>query len=257
MGELVLLEVQDGIGTILLDRPPMNALSFQVQEEIRLAALEAAQRSDVRAVILYGGPKVFAAGADILEMADQNYEQMVERSVALQVSFSAVARIPKPTIAAVNGYALGGGCELSLCCDLRVAAANAKFGQPEVLLGIIPGAGGTQRLTRLIGPSRAKDLIFSGRFVNAEEALRIGLVDRVVPPEDVYSTAVEMAQQFVRGSMTALGAAKESIDQGLDLDLDAGLELESVKFAALFATDDRKIGMDSFIENGPGKAIFT
>jgi enoyl-CoA hydratase len=109
----------------------------------------------------------------------------------------------------------------------------------------------------LIGPSRAKDLIFSGRFVNAEEALRIGLVDRVVPPEDVYSTAVEMAQQFVRGSMTALGAAKESIDQGLDLDLDAGLELESVKFAALFATDDRKIGMDSFIENGPGKAIFT
>jgi enoyl-CoA hydratase/carnithine racemase len=137
MGELVLLEVQDGIGTILLDRPPMNALSFQVQEEIRLAALEAAQRSDVRAVILYGGPKVFAAGADILEMADQNYEQMVERSVALQVSFSAVARIPKPTIAAVNGYALGGGCELSLCCDLRVAAANAKFGQPEVLLGII------------------------------------------------------------------------------------------------------------------------
>ncbi|MFN8147402.1 MAG: enoyl-CoA hydratase-related protein [Candidatus Nanopelagicales bacterium] len=256
MGEFVRFDVQDGVGTIQLDRPPMNALSAQVQQDIRGAAFEATQRADVRAVVVYGGPKVFAAGADVKEMAAWSYQEMVDRSAALQASFTAVARIPKPTIAAITGYALGGGCELALCCDLRVAGDNAKLGQPEILLGIIPGAGGTQRLTRLVGPSRAKELIFTGRFVDADEALRIGLVDRVVAPDDVYSAAFDLARQLANGPAYALRAAKEAIDRGLEVDLESGLEIERVQFAALFATQDRSIGMQSFIEHGPGKAEF-
>jgi enoyl-CoA hydratase/carnithine racemase len=256
VGEFVRLEVEDGVGTIRLERPPMNALSAQVQEEIRDCAQEATARTEVRAVVVYGGPKVFAAGADVKEMATWSYQQMVDRSAALQSAFTAVARIPKPTIAAVTGYALGGGCELALCCDLRVAGDNAKLGQPEILLGIIPGAGGTQRLTRLVGPSRAKELIFTGRFVAADEALRIGLVDRVVAPDDVYAEAVALARTLASGPAYALRAAKEAIDRGLEVDLETGLEIERVQFAALFATDDRAVGMASFIEHGPGKAQF-
>src|SRR6188472_1997225 len=190
MGEFVRLEVADGVGTLRLDRPKMNALNVQVQEEIRAAATEAGERDDVKAVVVYGGEKVFAAGADIKEMADMQYVDMVRRSGALQSSFSAVAKIPKPVGAAVTGYALGGGCELALCADIRIAADDAQLGQPEILLGIIPGAGGTQRLTRLVGPAKAKDIIFTGRFVGAEEALAIGMVDRVVPAAEVYETAV-------------------------------------------------------------------
>ncbi|MDA8436742.1 MAG: enoyl-CoA hydratase-related protein [Actinomycetales bacterium] len=256
MSEFVQFEVQDGVGTIRLDRPPMNALSAQVQQEIRGAAHEATTRADVRAVVVHGGPKVFAAGADVKEMAAWSYQEMVDRSAALQASFTSVARIPKPTIAAITGYALGGGCELALCCDLRVAGDNARIGQPEILLGIIPGAGGTQRLTRLVGPSRAKELIFTGRFVEAEEALRIGLVDRVVAPDDVYAEAFALARQLAEGPAYALRAAKEAIDRGLEVDLESGLEIERVQFAALFATQDREIGMQSFIEHGPGKATF-
>ena len=257
MSEFVRFEVEDGVGTIVLARPPMNALNAQMQQEIREAASEASSRDDVRAVIVYGGPKVFAAGADVKEMAGWSYQEMVGRSAALQASFTAVAQIPKPTIAAITGYALGGGCELAMCCDLRIAGDNAKLGQPEIRLGIIPGAGGTQRLTRLVGPSRAKDIIFTGRFVNAEEALHIGLVDRVVAPDDVYTEALVLAREFAVGAALALRAAKESIDRGIDLDLQAGLEIERVKFAALFATEDRAVGMASFIEHGPGKAQFT
>jgi enoyl-CoA hydratase/carnithine racemase len=256
VNEFVHFEVQDGVGTIRLDRPPMNALSAQVQQEIRGAAYEATTRSDVRAVVVHGGPKVFAAGADVKEMVAWSYQEMVDRSAALQASFTSVARIPKPTIAAITGYALGGGCELALCCDLRIAGDNAKLGQPEILLGIIPGAGGTQRLTRLVGPSRAKELIFTGRFVDAEEALRIGLVDRVVAPDDVYTEAFALARQLAEGPAYALRAAKEAIDRGLEVDLETGLEIERVQFAALFATQDRMIGMHSFIEEGPGKATF-
>jgi len=257
MAEFVRLEVESGVGTIRLERPPMNALSRQVQEEIREAAVEASARRDVKAVIVYGGPKVFAAGADIKEMADMSYQDMVAASRPLQAAFTAVAQIPKPTIAAVTGYALGGGCELALCCDLRVVGDNAKLGQPEILLGIIPGAGGTQRLPRLVGPSRAKELIFTGRFVGADEALRIGLADRVVAPDDVYAESVALARQLAQGPALALRAAKESVDSGLEVDLATGLEVERVQFAALFATDDRSVGMQSFIENGPGKAQFT
>ncbi|MEJ7795319.1 MAG: enoyl-CoA hydratase-related protein [Nocardioides sp.] len=256
MSEFVRLEVADGVGTIRLDRPKMNALNAQVQEEIRAAAIEASERDDVKAVVLYGGEKVFAAGADIKEMADMSYVDMVQRSGKLQSAFSAVARIPKPVVAAVTGYALGGGCELALCADVRFAADNAVLGQPEVLLGIIPGAGGTQRLTRLIGPSRAKDIIFSGRFVKADEALVIGLVDRVVPADQVYDEAATWAKQFSGAATYAVRAAKESIDRGLEVDLETGLEIERQQFAALFATEDRGIGMASFVESGPGKAKF-
>ncbi len=254
--EFVRLEVDAGIGTIRLDRPPMNPLSVQVQEEIRAAAGEAAQRRDVAAVVVYGGAKVFAAGADIKEMQTMSYTDMVERSAPLQSSLTAVARIPKPTVAAITGYALGGGCELALACDFRVAADNAKLGQPEILLGIIPGAGGTQRLSRLVGPARAKDLIYSGRFVAADEALSIGLVDKVVPADEVYDTAIAWMRSFVGGPAQALRAAKEAIDRGVEVELDTGLEIERMLFAGLFATRDRETGMASFVESGPGKATF-
>jgi enoyl-CoA hydratase/carnithine racemase len=256
MSEFVRLEVSDGVATLRLDRPKMNALNVQVQEEIRAAATEASDRDDVKAVVVYGGERVFAAGADIKEMADMSYVDMVQRSGALQSSFTAVARIPKPVVAAVTGYALGGGCELALCADVRFAAEDAVLGQPEILLGIIPGAGGTQRLSRLVGPSRAKDIIFTGRFVKADEALAIGLVDRVLPTDQVYDEAVAWASQFSRAASYAVRAAKEAIDAGLGVDLDTGLAIEKQQFAGLFATEDRRTGMSSFIESGPGKAEF-
>ncbi|WP_151082790.1 enoyl-CoA hydratase/isomerase family protein [Nocardioides cynanchi] len=257
MAEFVRLEVDGGVATLRLDRPKMNALNAQMQEEIRAAATEAAARDDVKAVVVYGGERVFAAGADVKEMAEMSYVDMVERSGKLQSAFSSVAAIPKPVVAAVTGYALGGGCELALCADVRFAADDAVLGQPEILLGIIPGAGGTQRLTRLVGPSRAKDIIFTGRFVKAEEALAIGLVDRVVPATSVYDEAVAWARQFTGAATYALRAAKETIDTGLEVDLPTGLAIERQQFAALFATDDRRIGMTSFVEQGPGKAAFT
>jgi len=256
VGEFVRLEVDGGIGTIRLDRPRMNALDAAVQEEIRAAAGEAARRDDVRAVIVYGGERVFAAGADIKEMQAMSYTDMVSRSGALQSSFTAVAAIPKPTVAAVTGYALGGGCELALCCDFRVVGESARLGQPEILLGIIPGAGGTQRLARLVGPARAKDIIFSGRFVDADEALAIGLVDAVVPDGEVYAAARARLEPYVNGPVFALRAAKEAVDRGLDTDLATGLEIERMLFVGLFATRDREIGMRSFVEQGPGKARF-
>jgi enoyl-CoA hydratase/carnithine racemase len=229
----------------------------QVQEEIRAAAAEATTRDDVRAVVVYGGERVFAAGADVKEMADMSYADMVARSGGLQSSFTAVARIPKPVVAAVTGYALGGGCELALCADVRIAGEGATLGQPEILLGVIPGAGGTQRLTRLVGPSTAKDIIFTGRFVKADEALRIGLVDRVVPDAEVYDAALSWARQFSAAAALAVRAAKEAVDRGCEVDLDTGLEIERVQFAALFATEDRRTGMQSFVTEGPGKARFT
>ncbi|KIF76809.1 enoyl-CoA hydratase [Streptomyces sp. 150FB] len=250
------LEVSDGVGTIRLDRPPMNALNIGMQDLLRELAREATERDDVRAVILYGGEKVFAAGADIKEMREMDHAAMVVRSGALQEAFTAVARIPKPVVAAITGYALGGGCELTLCADYRIAADNAKLGQPEILLGLIPGAGGTQRLARLVGPSRAKDLIFTGRQIRAAEALAIGLVDRVVPAAEVYEEAHAWAAKLAQGPALALRAAKESVDAGLETDLETGLTIERTWFAGLFATEDRERGMRSFVEDGPGKATF-
>ncbi len=254
--DFVRLEVADGIGTIRLDRPKMNAISFAVQAGLKAAAQEATERDDVKAVVLYGGERVFAAGNDVKEMLDLSYADMVKAAASVQGAVTAIARIPKPVVAAVRGYALGGGCELALAADIRIAASDSTFGQPEVLLGIIPGAGGTQRLSRLIGPSKAKDLIFTGRFVKADEALALGLVDKVVAPEEVYDAALAWAGQFSGAAGLAIRAAKTCIDRGLETDLDTGLEIEQMQFAAVFATEDRAIGMRSFVESGPGQASF-
>ncbi|MEQ4302521.1 enoyl-CoA hydratase-related protein [Plantactinospora sp. B6F1] len=248
MGDLVRVDTNEGIGTIRLDRPPMNALNTQVQEELRAAASAVSADPDVRAVIVYGGEKVFAAGADIKEMADMSYVDMAQRATDLSSALGALARIPKPVVAAITGYALGGGCELALACDWRVVAEDAKLGQPEIKLGIIPGAGGTQRLARLVGPARAKDLIMSGRMVDAAEALRIGLADRVAPADRVYAEAVALVRPYLTGPAQALRAAKQAVDGGLEMDLASGLAWESQLFAALFATDDRREGMAAFVE---------
>lgn len=246
-----------GVATIRVDRPPMNALDTAVQAGLAAAAAEVTERDDVRAVVVYGGEKVFAAGADVKEMAGWDYRTMVLRSQTLQDSFTAIARIPKPTIAAITGYALGGGLELALACDLRICGDNAKLGLPEILLGIIPGAGGTQRLPRLVGPAKAKELILTGRFVGADEAERIGLVNRVVAPDEVYTAAVELAEQLARGAALAQRAALEAIDRGIETDLGTGLAVERSLFAGLFATEDRAVGMESFLASGPGKAEFS
>jgi len=238
MGEFVRLESVDGIGTIRLDRPPVNALNDQVRDELATVASSAAADAEIRAVILYGGEKVFAAGADVKQMAEANYAAMADRSGRLQAALSLVAAIPKPVVAAITGYALGGGLELALAADFRVAGENARLGQPEILLGIIPGAGGTQRLPRLVGPARAKDI-------------------GVVPDASVYQAALDLVQRYAAGPALALRAAKQAIDHGLDVDLATGLEIERVQFAALFATEDQRSGMQSFIENGPGQATFT
>ncbi|HUW78114.1 MAG TPA: enoyl-CoA hydratase-related protein [Candidatus Nanopelagicaceae bacterium] len=254
--EFIELEVVEGIATIKLARPPVNALNFQMQAEIKEASEECDRRADVRAVVIYGGEKAFAAGADIKEMEGLTSGEMVTKGAAIEDAFSAVARIAKPVVAAVTGYALGGGCELALCADYRIAGNDVRMGQPEILLGIIPGGGGTQRLPRLVGPSVAKDLIFTGRIVAADEALSIGLVNRLVAPEDVYAEALAWASQFSKGPKVALAVAKEAIDRGLETSLPAGLEIETRYFSAVFDTEDQTIGMASFRAEGPGKAKF-
>jgi enoyl-CoA hydratase/carnithine racemase len=257
MSEFVRVETEDAIATIRLDRPPMNALNAQVRDELAAAAAQVTADDEIRAVIVYGGAKVFAAGADIKEMAEAGYATMAVISGQLQAAITAVAKIPKPVVAAITGFALGGGLELALGADFRVLGDSAKVGQPEILLGVIPGAGGSQRLPRLIGPARAKDIIYTGRFVDASEALAIGLADRVVPDAEVYQAARELAGRFAAGPALALRAAKQAIDEGLEVGLEAGLEIERLHFAGLFTTEDQRAGMRSFIENGPGKATFS
>jgi len=256
MGDFVRLEVADGIGTIRLDRPPVNALNDQLTAELAEAA-RAAAADEVRAVVIYGGEKVFAGGADIKVMAEAGYAETASRSRRLQDAMDLVAGLGKPVVAAITGYALGGGLELALAADFRVAGERARVGQPEILLGVIPGAGGTQRLPRLVGPAKAKDIVFSGRMLAAAEALEIGLVDRVVPDPEVYPAALDMVRRYASGPALALRAAKQAIDYGLGVDLATGLEIERVQFAALFGTADQRAGMRSFLENGPGKATFT
>ena len=256
MGEFVSLEITDNIGTIRLNRPKVNALNDQVTEELAAAA-RAAAADEVRAVVIYGGERVFAGGADIKDMAEAGYAEMTARAARLHEAMNLLAGLGKPVVAAITGYALGGGLEVALAADFRVAGESARLGQPEILLGVIPGAGGTQRLPRLIGPAKAKDLVFSVRMVNAAEALAIGLVDQVVPDADVYQAAVDMVKRYAAGPALALRAAKQAIDAGLGVDLATGLELERVQFAALFGTEDQRVGMRSFLENGPGKATFT
>ena len=258
MAEFVTLEISDDrVGTIRLARPPVNALSAQVSYEIGEAVTQATEDERVRAVVVWGGDKVFAAGADVKEMRELNADSMRGYIEKFQGVFTQLARMPKVTVAAINGYALGGGCELALACDFRVCAEDSRLGQPEILLGVIPGAGGTQRLPRVVGVAKAKDLVFSGRMISADEARQIGLVDSVVPAPDVIGAATKLARRFATGPPLALKAAKRAIDEGLDAGLDAGLTMEREAFAALFSTEDQRAGMQSFVEQGPGKATFT
>lgn len=259
MGEYVRVEADPdhaGVAVIRLDRPKVNALNAALTAEIAEAAKQVSADPAARAVVVYGGERVFVAGADIKEMSDLTTAQMLEYARDLQNALTLVARIPKPVVAAVTGYALGGGLELALAADFRVAGAGAKLGVPEIQLGVIPGAGGTQRLPRLVGPARAKEMIFSGRHVGAEEARAIGLVDEVVADGEVYGAASALVARYADGPAVALAAAKEAVNRGLETDLDTGLEIERAHFAALFSTEDQKTGMRSFVERGPGKAVF-
>ena len=243
----------DDVAVLRLDRPKANALSLAVLEQIEVAARDLTQHPP-GAVVVWGGPRIFAAGADISEFGGPREARGINRQ--FRTAFDALAGIPRATIAAVCGYALGGGCELAVACDLRVVSEDVKFGQPEIMLGIIPGAGGTQRLARLIGPSRAKDMILTGRQVDAEEAFRIGLADRVIPSTQVFDAAVELAASLATGAVVAHGLAKQAVDGGLGGGLGEGLDLEARLFARSFQTEDARIGVRSFLDQGPGKARF-
>ncbi len=254
-GEHVTFTSDGRIGTLRLGRPPMNAIDGAVRDGIR-EAVRHARTSKVGALVVVGSPKVFAAGADIKEMAGLGPADVLHLAGDLQGALDELAALPVPTVAAITGYALGGGFELALACDFRVVDAGARVGLPEITLGLVPGGGGTQRLARLIGSARTKDLVFSGRMVAADEALALGLVDEVAEPGTVEQTARARASRYVNGAAVAIGAAKDAIDHGLDGDLASGLQLERALFAALFGTRDAQHGLASFVERGPGKAEF-
>jgi enoyl-CoA hydratase/carnithine racemase len=256
-GQKVHLDITDGLATVVLDQPPVNALDRALIDDLAAAVEEIRRSEEARAVVVTGGPQVFAAGGDVREMLTWDYRSAVRDSGALADACAALARLPMPVIAAINGYALGGGLELALAADLRVCATDAKLGFPEIRLGLIPGAGGTQRLPRVVGNSRAKDLVFTGRTLDARAALDIGLVDRVAEPGEVLEEARRMAGPFLTGPALALRAAKEAIDRAQEVSLDIGLDIERALFAGLFASDDRRAGLTSFIEQGLGKARFT
>lgn len=247
--ETIILEIEEGIATLTLNRPKvLNALNDQVFTELAEAALRLAGDPSVRVVIVTGGDKVFAAGADISQMATATAIDVTTSDNPSYRAFHLIENMPKPVIAVIAGYALGGGCELTLVADIRIAADNAQFGFPEIKLGILPGAGGTQRLPRLIGAGRAKELIFSGDFVGAEEALRIGLVNKVVPANQLVEESKKMAKRFTARGAVALRLAKSAVNEGLRMDLEAGLQYEHTCFSLLFATEDQKEGMRAFME---------
>lgn len=258
MGEFVNIEDSgtEGVAIIRLDRPKVNALNKQVGEELLAAATELAGRDEIRGVVLYGGDRFFAAGADIAEFpitGDRDPSPMVD---PLNNAIFAIENLPQITVAAVNGFALGGGCELSMSTDFRICGEGAKFGQPEILLGIIPGAGGTQRLTRLVGITKSKELNYSGRMVDAAEALDIGLVSAVHPNEEVLAEAIAMVGAFANGP-AALRNCKKAIMDGLHVSIEEAIAIEKREFVASFQTDDSVTGITSFLENGPGKAEFS
>ena len=248
MGEFVYLEVADGIGIIRLNRPKVNALNDQVTAELAEAARGAAAAEDVRAVIVYGGEKVFCGGADIEVMAEAGYAEMALRSGRLQEAVGLVAAIGKPVVAAITGYALGGGLELALAADFRVAGERASVGQPEILLGVIPGAGGTQRLPRLVGPARAKDIVFSGRMVDAAEALRIGLVHRVVPAADLEEAGRKKVAALLTSGPEAVGVAKKLIEEVTGKTPDEAMGLTVRTIAERRASAEAKEGLTAFLE---------
>ena len=242
----------DGVALVQLDRPKANALSAAVLGQLQEVASGLAEVPP-GAVVLWGGRRIFAAGADIVELGTIGAEAVGRNFAA---ALDALAAVPRVTIAAVNGFALGGGLELALACDFRVGAEDSRFGVPEILLGIIPGGGGTQRLPRLVGSSRAKEMIMTGRQVHAQEALAMGLVNRLVAPDYVLEAALAWAAELAAGPVVAHGLAKSAVDRGLDGTLEEGLALEREAFAATFRTEDTAIGVRSFSENGPGKATF-
>jgi enoyl-CoA hydratase/carnithine racemase len=250
---LVSLERRDDkVAVVRLDRPKMNALSRQLLGELA-GVVDELGADPPGAVVVWGGPRIFAAGADVSEFGGP--KEAREIAALFHSTLDALAALPRATIAAINGYALGGGCELALACDLRVAGQDARLGQPEILLGIIPGGGGTQRLPRLVGPARAKELILTGRQVGPDEAVRIGLVDRVVDSDRVLGEALELAGELAGGPVLAQAAAKAAIDAGLGSP-EAGMAAERRLFAGLFSTEDARAGVSSFLEKGPGKARF-
>jgi enoyl-CoA hydratase len=248
MPELVRLDVDDGVGIVRLDRPPANAISLQLSTELLAALHEAGSRDDVGALVLWGGPKLFAAGADIKEMVDDGPEEIRERVTMLGDACDLLEAMPKVSIAAITGFALGGGFELSLACDLRYASEEARVGQPEVMLGVMPGAGGTQRITWLAGAGVARDLTYTGRQVEAEEAKALRLVERVLPPDQVLDAAIRDARGFARGPRKAIAAAKEALRGAVGTTGPTGIAREKELFIALFGTGDQREGMRAFIE---------
>lgn len=252
----ILLAKQDGVATVTLNRPPLNPLNSQVFKELSQAADELRQDSSVKAVIITGaGNKAFAAGADVTEMANLTPVEVYEFCQSSLTAFKNIETLNKPVIGAIGGLALGGGCELSLCCDFRLAADTAKFGQPEIGLGIIPGGGGTQRLPRLIGVAKAKELIFLGDLFDADTALKLGLVNRVVPAADLLEEAQKLAQKLAAKPSVALSMAKAAIDIGINLDISSALSLEIQHFVTAFASEDRQEGIGAFLEKR--KPLFT
>jgi enoyl-CoA hydratase len=253
--ELVLLERRDdGVAVVTLNNPKVNALS----QEVLAALADVVEQLGVDppgAVVITGGERIFAAGADISQFGGSAEARVITEG--FHAALDAVAAIPRFVIAAVSGYALGGGCELALACDYRIAAERAVFGQPEILLGIIPGGGGTQRLSRAVGASRAKELMITGRQVRADEALRIGLADEVVPNDELHDRAIALAAEVARGALVAQALTKRAVDEGLSMSLEAGLLLERDLFEDVFSSDDSQIGVRSFLAHGPGKAEFT
>jgi enoyl-CoA hydratase/carnithine racemase len=240
---------------VRLDHPPLNALSSALLGEIADVFTGLADDPSVKAVVVSGNEKALAAGADISEFGGPDEARAV--AAAFRRAFDAITALPRPVIAAITGYALGGGLELAMACDLRVAADTARVGQPEILLGISPAAGATQRLPRLVGPARAKELVWSGRQVRADEALAIGLVDRVASADECLGQAIEWATHLAQGAVVAMGHAKIAIDVGLGRSIADGLDLEAERFVAVFDTNDARSGVESFRAKGPGKATFT
>ena len=258
MGEYVRIETgaANGVATLRLDRPKVNALNAQVVAELHQAADELAGRTDIRAVVIWGGPKVFAAGADINEFSGMDAAGARQLSQNINDAFQALEQLPQITICAINGYALGGGCELAMAAEFRLVGESAVLGQPEILLGLIPGGGGTQRLSRLVGITKAKELIYSGRTVKADEAVAIGLASAAYADDELYDQAMKLAARYAAGP-AAITLAKKAILDGYFLSLDEALAVEVEAFAACFDTEDAHIGVASFLENGPGKAEFT
>jgi enoyl-CoA hydratase len=248
--EHLLVAVADGVATLTVNRPDkLNALNDRVVDQLHQAALALRQAPEVRGVVVTGaGPKAFIAGADIGDLAKQGVLQGRERSLAGQAMLRAFETMGKPVVAAVNGYCLGGGCELAMACHVRIASENAKFGQPEVKLGITPGYGGTQRLPRIVGRGNALHLLLSGEQIGAAEALRIGLVSKVVPADQLLAEADRLMRTILANGPLALRLTMEAVDRGLDVTLEEGLRLEADAFGLVAATDDMKEGLTAFLE---------